>query len=67
MPDITGEVEALLSIVRARYGERLTPEQIEGVRQSIEASVTAARALRAVRLDNADEPAAPFVPYRAES
>jgi hypothetical protein len=67
MPDIDAEVESLLSIVRARYGERLTPEQLAGVRQNIEASVTAAHALRAVRLHNADEPAAPFVPYRTES
>ena len=66
MPDTTVEVESLLSIVRARYGDRLTPEELEGVRQNIEGIVTAARALRAVRLDNADEPAPPFVPYRAE-
>ena len=67
MANITAEVEALLSIVRARYGERLTPEQLEGVRRNIEASVTAAHSLRAVPLHNADEPAAPFVPYRAGS
>ena len=66
MPDTTAEVESLLSIVRARYGDRLTPEQLRAVRQNIEAIVTAACALRAVRLDNTDEPAAPFVPYRAE-
>jgi hypothetical protein len=66
MPDTTVEVESLLSIVRARYGDRLTPEQLLAVRQNIEGIVTAARALRAVRLDNTDEPAAPFVPYRAE-
>jgi len=66
MPDTSAEVESLLSIVRARYGDRLTPEQLADVRRTIEASVRAARALRAVRLGNADEPAAPFVPYRRE-
>jgi hypothetical protein len=67
MPDTTAEVESLLSIVRERYGDRLTPEELEAVRQNIEGIVTAARALRAVRLGNADEPAQPFVPYRAPS
>ena len=33
---------------------------------SIEAIVQASRALRAVRLTNADEPAQPFAAYRAE-
>jgi hypothetical protein len=62
---IRAEVEAMLALVRERYGSRLDAEQLAGVRTAIEGIVQAARALRAVRLDNADEPAQPFAAYRA--
>ena len=61
-----GEGDALYEIVRQRYGDRLTPEQQDEVRKVVMAQVEAARALRAVRLTNADEPMQPFAPYRAE-
>lgn len=60
------EADALYEIVRRRYGDRLTPQQQDEVRKMIGAQVEAARALRAVRLGNADEPMQPFAPYRAE-
>jgi len=60
------EVEVMLALVRERYGSRLDADQLAGVRTAIEAIVQAARALRAVRLTNADEPAQPFAAYRAE-
>jgi hypothetical protein len=60
------EVETLLALVRERYGDRLDVEQWAGVRTAIEGIVQAARALRAVRLTNADEPGQPFAAYRAE-
>ena len=60
------EADALYEIVRQRYGDRLTPQQQEEVRKIVGAQVEAARALRAVRLANADEPMKPFAPYRAE-
>ena len=60
------EVETMLALVRQRYGDRLDDEQLAAVRTSIEAIVQAARALRAVRLTNADEPAQPFAAYRAD-
>jgi hypothetical protein len=63
---VRAEVETLLALVRDRYGSRLSEEQLAGVRTSIEAIVQASRALRAVRLTNADEPAQPFAAYRAE-
>jgi hypothetical protein len=59
------EAERLSALVRERYGDRLTPEQLDGVKKGIEGIVQAARALRAVRLENSDEPMPPFVPYRA--
>jgi len=60
------EVETMLELVRERYGDRLDADQLASVRTSIEAIVQAARALRAVRLTNADEPGQPFSAYRAD-
>jgi hypothetical protein len=60
------EVETMLALVRERYGGRLAPEELEGVRTAIEGIVQAAHALRAVRLTNADEPGQPFAAYRAD-
>ena len=61
------EADALFEIVRLRYGDRLTPAQLDELRKIVAAQVEAARALRAVALTNADEPMPGFVPYRAES
>jgi hypothetical protein len=63
---VRAEVDTLLALVRARYGTRLDADQLAGVRTAIEGIVQAARALRAVPLTNADEPAQPFAAYRAE-
>ena len=64
-PDPEGD--ALFEIVRQRYGDRLTREQLEELREIVQAQVEAARALRAVQLTNADEPMQPFAPHREES
>jgi hypothetical protein len=56
------EAELLFALVRARYGSRLTPEELEAVRTSVAAIAEGARALRAVRLDNADGPLLPLPP-----
>jgi hypothetical protein len=63
-PDPEGD--ALFEIVRQRYGDRLTREQLDELRGIVQAQVEAARALRAVRLTNADEPMQPFAPHREE-
>ena len=60
------EVEALFALVSARYGARLDAQQLEGVRKAIEGIVEQARAVRAVRLGNADEPTPAFRAYRAD-
>jgi hypothetical protein len=60
------EVAALFALVSARYGGRLDTAQLEGVRKAIEAIVDQARAVRAVRLGNGDEPYQTFRPYRAD-
>jgi hypothetical protein len=46
--------------VRERYGTRLTPEELEAVRTGVAAVVEGVRALRAVRVDNADGPLLPL-------
>jgi hypothetical protein len=48
--------EAYLEVARARFGDRLTPEQFEQVRKDLEANIQAAERLRAVKLKNEDEP-----------
>ena len=60
------ESDALFEIVRQRYGDRLTREQLDELSRIVRAQVDAARALRAIRLINADEPMQPFAPFRAE-
>ena len=56
----------MLALVRERYGDRLAPDELAAVRTAVEGLVQAARALRAVRLDNSNEPAQPFTVYRAD-
>ena len=60
------EVDALFALVRARYGARLDAAQLEGLRKAIEGIVEQARAVRAVRLENVDEPVPAFRAYRAD-
>ena len=66
-PTPTEEVDTLFALVRARYGARLTAAQLEDVRKGIAAVVEGGRALRAVRLENSDEAAQPFSPFRVDS
>ena len=63
---IDGEVNALFDMVKQRYGDRLTPEQLNEVRKGVAATVEAAEALRSVKLGNGNEPFSVFVPYRKE-
>jgi hypothetical protein len=63
----SNEVEARLSIVRARYGARLTPEQLAEIRTVVEGLVKGARAMRAISLRSSDEPTPSFAPYRADA
>jgi hypothetical protein len=64
-PAREAEVEVRFALVRRRYGNRLTAEQLEDVRRAVEGIVDLVAALRTVRLTNADEPAQRFVPFRA--
>lgn len=66
MTDASAEVDRLFALVCERYGDRLTPAELEEVRKGVEGVVQAARALRAVKLESSDEPFPPFIPYRAD-
>ena len=66
-PDATtDEAERLYGLVRARYGHRLSESEFAELRKVVDGVLQAARALRAVKLANSDEPFQPFVPYRSD-
>jgi hypothetical protein len=56
------ETDTLFEIIRQRYAGRLTLEQLDELRKIVGGQVEAARAVRAVRLTNADEPSQRFEP-----
>lgn len=60
------EVEVRLALVRRRYGDRLTPEQLDILRHVVRAIVEQVAALRTVPLTNADGPMERFIPFRAD-
>jgi hypothetical protein len=66
LPARPAEADALFVLLRERYGDRLTPEQLEELRKAVAAQAEAARALRRVALGNSDEPMPTFAPFRAE-
>jgi hypothetical protein len=65
-PSEPDETDLRLALVRRRYGNRLSPEQLAALHGMVRAIVDHAAALRAVRLTNADEPLQRFTPFRAD-
>ncbi len=62
------EIELRLAMLRHWYGDLLTDEQWDGVREGlIEEVIEVSEALQSVRLDYADEPLPLFAPYRGEN
>ena len=59
------DTSELFAMVQRKYGDRLSPEQLEEVRKGVERIAEQARALRSVPLQNGDEPWSVFTPYRA--
>jgi hypothetical protein len=57
----------LYNMLKRRYGERLNPAELEEVKKGVENIRQAADKLRAVNLQNSDEPPALFIPYRKDS
>ena len=58
------ESETLFKLVRDRYGDRLSLEELEEVRKGVERITETAKALREVKLENWDEPFSIFKPFR---
>jgi hypothetical protein len=48
--------EAYSEVARLRFGEQLTPEQMQAVKRDLEGNVRTAERLRAFKLKNSDEP-----------
>jgi hypothetical protein len=53
--------DAYTEVARVRFGEHLTPEQLEQVRKDLDGNVRTADRLRAVKLKNGDEPDFTFI------
>ena len=64
MTDSDKETSILMELVKERYGERLTEEQLEHVENSLKRVMEAGKALWDVSLDNSYEPYNVFKPYR---
>ena len=60
------EVEDRLGVVKGLYGDRMDGGQLEEARKAVESIVAASQALRAVKLDNGDEPFWVFTPHRED-
>ena len=60
------ECEAAFDMLMRRYGDRLTPEMVGGLRGSVETVVKTVAAVRSVRLENGDAPLVCFAPLRKE-
>ena len=55
-PKPSPAAEAYTEVVRARFGDHLTPEQLDQIKKDMDGNVRAAERLRAVKLKNGDEP-----------
>jgi hypothetical protein len=60
------EVDILMELILHWYASRLTAEQLDSVRETVERIVSDVQALRLVRLSSSDEPVPVFVPFRAD-
>ena len=64
--EIQVECEAVFDLLMRRYGDRLTPDMVDGLRGSVEAVVKTVAAVRSVRLENGDAPLGGFAPVRKD-
>ncbi len=56
------EAEALLELIKTRYGDRLTPDELVEVRNSLQTILDSVVAMRKLKLENGDEPYQFFKP-----
>jgi hypothetical protein len=59
---VPSEEDLLFALVRARYGDRLTPEELDALRATVAGVVEGVREVRAVPLRNAQGPLPPTGP-----
>ncbi|HEY0375720.1 MAG TPA: hypothetical protein VGC87_02050 [Pyrinomonadaceae bacterium] len=60
--ELSPTAEAYLSVARARFGDKLSPEQLEQIKKDLDGNVRTTERLRAVKLKNGDEPDFVFIP-----
>jgi hypothetical protein len=60
------EAETLFSLVKEKYGDKITEEELDEVKKGIERIVETSMELRKVELGNWDEPFSVFKPYRRD-
>jgi len=60
------EAEILLSLVNARYGDRVTAEELEEIQKGIDSILDSSEAIHIVKLENGDEPYQFFKPCGEE-
>ena len=60
------EAETLFSLVKEKYGDKITEEELEEVKKAVERIVETSMELRKVELGNWDEPFSVFKPYRRD-
>jgi len=66
MSNESSESEHLFNIIKERYSDRLSDEELAEVKKGVEKIVEAAEKLREIRLENGDEPFFVFKPYRGD-
>jgi hypothetical protein len=64
--EIQVECEAAFNLLMRRYGDRLTPDMVDGLRGAVEAVGKTVAAVRAVPLANGDAPLRGFAPVRTD-
>jgi hypothetical protein len=65
-PSARAEVEAKVSNLFRKYGSRLSDEQKTDIRRILAETQGGLEKMRAFALDNSDQPATVFLPYRKE-
>jgi len=60
------EAETLFSLVKEKYGDKITDEELDEVKKAVERIVETSMELRKVELGNWDEPFSVFKPYRRD-
>ena len=55
-PEISEDARALAGVLKRRYGQHMTPEQLEAVTREIENRLQGGKTLRLAKLANGDEP-----------